>query len=353
MPENKEDFSPFRAGHSFVENTSRTAIKDPERYEQYREQYEKWPKEKKLSDFPTHLDLELSSACNLRCPMCHTVYIEDPSFKKFKEQRMKESLMEFDLFKKAIDEAVQYKHFHSIKLNFRGESALHPEIVDFISYARDKGVFEIMLNSNGNYDVSLTEKMINAGLTWLSISLDAINPETYKRVRAGGDYYRAYATAIDMCRFVDKINAQVSFVRQKLNNEEEKSFVEFWKRMPVQKIVLGDFYNPGELIKNDKAFVVLTYTKPEKFSCPQIFQRILIWNDGKMFPCCQSFEGPEDLFLGNLKETNIFDAWHSEKMKNIRGCHATGDYQKVSTCSRCAYPKQKIQLSVENISTGM
>lgn len=342
------DYSPYREGHSFIKNKQRSH-KNEARYLQYREQYEQWPSQKRVSDFPTHLDLELSSACNLHCPMCHTVYIEDPSFKKFKEQRMSESLMSFDLFKKAIDEASQYEHFHSIKLNFRGESALHPEIVKFIQYASDNDVFDIMLNTNGNYNVSLTEQMIDAGLTWLSISLDAINPATYDRVRAGGNFYQAYATALDMCRFSDRINVQVSFVRQKLNHEEEAEFVAFWKRMPVHKIVIGDFYNPGELIKNEVPFVVLNYKKSDKFNCPQIWQRILIWNDGKMFPCCQSFEGPDDLFLGNLKDTRIYDAWHSDKMKSIREVHGMGDYSKINTCSKCSYPKQKVTLNVDNI----
>lgn len=344
-----EQYSPFRAGHHAISNCNKTFIKDKARYDKYREQYEQWPKQQKLGDFPTHLDLELASACNLHCPMCHTVYIEDPSFKKFKEQRMKESLMDFSLFKKAIDEAVQYEHFHSIKLNFRGESTLHEDIVDFIKYAKDKGVFDIMLNTNGNYDVSLTERMIDAGLSWLSISLDAIKPETYKKVRAGGDYYRAYAAALDMCRFADRLNVQVSFVKQKQNYEEENEFVAFWKRTPVHKIVVGDFYNPGQLIKNDSAFVVLNYKSADKFTCPQIWQRLLVWNDGKIFPCCQSFEGNDDLYLGNIGETSLYDAWHSEKMNNIRAIHQSGDYSKIDTCSKCSYPKKPVELNVENI----
>lgn len=343
-----ENYSPYRAGHSYIKKHD-IVSKDPARHAQYREQYEQWPKEHRVADFPTHLDLELSSACNLHCPMCHTVYIEDPSFKKFKEHRMLESLMSFDLFKKAIDEATQYNHFHSIKLNFRGESALHPDIVKFIDYAKQRGVFDIMLNSNGNYDIKLTEEMMEAGLTWLSISLDAINPHTYDKVRAGGNFYRAYATAIDMCRFVDRANVQVSFVRQKANAAEEKEFVAFWEKFPIHKIVIGDFYNPGEMIKNDSAFVVLNYKKSDKFSCPQIWQRILIWNNGNMYPCCQSFEGPDDLFLGNLSDTSIHDAWHSDKLTAIRKCHEVGDYSKVSTCSKCSYPKQKVQISIDNI----
>lgn len=336
MNQQDDKYSPFRAGYTPI---LKGQFRDDELFKQYRLQYEQWPKEHILGDFPTHIDLELSSACNLHCPMCHTVYIHDPSFKKFKEQRLKESLMDFDMFKRAIDEAVQYKHFFSIKLNYRGESTIHPQIVDMIRYAKSKGVYEIMLNSNGNHPTSLLDEMVEAGLTWLSISLDAIRPATYERVRAGGNFYEAYASAIYMCKFHKKLHLQVSFVHQKLNTDEKEEFLEFWKKMPVNKITIGDFYNPGELIKNEKAFAVNHYDKSDSFSCPQLWQRILIMNDGKIYPCCHVFEEPDDLYLGVFPTTSIKEAWDSEKLKAVRDFHKVGDYQKVGTCSKCAYPK--------------
>ncbi len=345
------DYTPFRSGHHYHTRKNTLANRDPIQFAKYREQYETWPQMQKAGDFPTHLDLELSSACNLKCPMCHTVYIKDPSFKKYKEQRMKESLMEPKLFMKAIDEAVRYKHFHSIKLNYRGESTLHNEIIDLIKYAKDS-VFEIMLNTNGNYDVGLTEQMIDAGLTWISISLDAIKPETYQKVRAGGDFYRAYAVALDMCRFSDDINCHVSFVKQKANCEEADDFLSFWNNMNLSKILISDVYNPGEMMKNDSAFTILNYERTDTFTCPQLWQRMLIFNDGKMFPCCHAFNAPDDLYLGNLSDISIYDAWHSPKLKQLRDTHKKGDYQSVSTCYTCAYPKQSVELDVTRIGEG-
>ena len=38
----------------------------------------------------------------------------------------------------------------SIKLNYRGEPSLHPEIVSFVSQAADHGFPDIMMNTNGN-----------------------------------------------------------------------------------------------------------------------------------------------------------------------------------------------------------
>jgi len=52
-----------------------------------------YPRTHYVSKFPDHIDIEISSACNLRCPMCYTITDE------FKE-KVNVGMMDFDLFKK-------------------------------------------------------------------------------------------------------------------------------------------------------------------------------------------------------------------------------------------------------------
>jgi len=73
-----------------------------------------------LAYFPTFLWIEPTNKCNLRCIICPNKLIpkEDTGF------------MEWDLFKKVIDEA---KDFGSIiALYIRGESLLHPDLFKMI-----------------------------------------------------------------------------------------------------------------------------------------------------------------------------------------------------------------------------
>ena len=71
-----------------------------------------FPRVHHVSKFPPHVDIELSSLCNLNCPMCYTTTDE------FKKQVNQKS-MDFELFKKIIDECKKYK-LYSIRLSFRG-----------------------------------------------------------------------------------------------------------------------------------------------------------------------------------------------------------------------------------------
>ena len=310
------------------------------RVREYRHKFENYPKQDTISDFPINVDLELSSMCNLRCPMCHTLYIEYPSYLAYKRGDASK-FMTFDMFKKAIDEAVQYHDFAAIKLNFRGESTLHPEIDRFVRYAGERGVLDILLNTNGNYPLELNLKLVEAGLSEVAFSLDALNPATYPKVRVGGNFFLAMSNVFAMLQYKDRIRVRVSFVRQKANFGETEEFVRFWESMGVDKITVNDVYNPAELMKKDLAIV--KYAKPEKFTCPQLWQRLLVMDNGNVYPCCMAFEGPEELRLGNIREKSLKEMWDSEKLEGLRDVHRRGDYQSLAPCSKCTYPKSPVE----------
>ena len=62
-------------------------------YKEYRSKWVKNAKNKIVDEYPLLVDIELSSICNLKCPMCYT--ITDGFKKKVDTKRM-----DLDLFKK-------------------------------------------------------------------------------------------------------------------------------------------------------------------------------------------------------------------------------------------------------------
>ena len=92
-------------------------------YKEYRKLWKDLGKSKKIRDYPLLVDLELSSVCNLHCPMCYTV-TED----YIKKVRMK--YMNHNVFQKVIDE-IAGKVF-AIRLSLRGESTLSKNFIDSV-----------------------------------------------------------------------------------------------------------------------------------------------------------------------------------------------------------------------------
>ena len=89
-----------------------------------------------VSSVPEHVDIELSSACDMRCPMCYTTTEE---FQKTVPRK----LMDPELFKKIIDECAAGGTY-SIRLSFRGEPFLNKHIVELTRYAKEKGILEVL-----------------------------------------------------------------------------------------------------------------------------------------------------------------------------------------------------------------
>lgn len=112
--------------------------------------------------------------CNLKCPMCYTITDE------FKE-KVNAKLVDFELYKKIIDE-ISGK-VPALRLSLRGESTLHPKFIECIKYAKDKGIKEISTLTNGSkLDLDFFEKIVNAGIDWITISVDGLNEE-YEKIR--------------------------------------------------------------------------------------------------------------------------------------------------------------------------
>jgi MoaA/NifB/PqqE/SkfB family radical SAM enzyme len=88
------------------------------------------------------------------------------------------------------------------------EPLIRKDLIKFIEYAKDAGIVDIYLSTNG---VLLTEQfsinLINSGLTRIQISIDATSADIYDQMRPGGDFKKV----------VDNISTLLE-VRKKLNS---------------------------------------------------------------------------------------------------------------------------------------
>ena len=111
---------------------------DP-RFIWYRIKFRLQPKLDLVGRFPPHLDIELSDACNLRCIMC---------IQGIEDGVKGAGNMDTAFAKRMIDQGAE-RGLRSIKLNWRGEPALHRDMVDVIRYAKSKGILDVQMNTNG------------------------------------------------------------------------------------------------------------------------------------------------------------------------------------------------------------
>lgn len=331
MKKKKKTETILYSHHDFIGGTGEPKNNNP-KYIEYRKKWEELPSKKEVSEFPLHLDIEITNACNLRCPMCFRRVMKD-----------EEGFMDFDLYKKLVDEGEKYG-LSSINLAWRGEPLLHPKIFDMIQYAKEHGVVEIRINTNGTLlNEDRIKKLIKSGIDKVIFSVDGVTKDTYNRIRIGADFDKVIENIKEVIRVRGSMkrkwpSIEVQIMDLKQTRKEVDKFISTWKNL-ANRVVVCAYRNPfGE--EKDDFRVEQPYTK--KFPCVQLWQRLaIIWN-GRTYMCCGDNVG--SVVLGNAKKDRLYDIWHGGKLNRIRALHKNYEFNKIPACKICEfneYPETK------------
>lgn len=295
-----------------------------EAYWDYRRQWEDNPREKRVREYPLLADLELSTVCNLRCPMCYTI---TDDFKK----RVRGGFMDMALFTRIVEEIAG--HVPAVRLSLRGEPTLHPHIIDCIRRCKQNGIGEVSFLTNGS---TLTEpfirSLIEAGLGWITVSIDGTG-ETYERIRSP-------------LKFQETLEKIKLFHHIKKQLETERPII---KVQSVWSAIRGRaeaFYNTflpyadwiafNPLIDYLEHDTDISYV--DNFCCPQVYQRLVISANGDALMC--SNDERQECVVGDCNSQSIYAIWHGEILKKMRETHAKQDgFREISKCRFCYLPR--------------
>ncbi len=295
-------------------------------YNEYRRKWEENPKNFIAGEFPIHLDIEPASGCNLKCPMCFQSFNPPPK-----------GFIDLALYKRIIDEGAAHG-LCSIKLTYRGEPLLHPGLPEMIKYAKDKGILDVMFNTNG---MLLTEKkarqLIEAGLDKIIFSIDGYTKETYEKIRRGAKFETAVKNIKRLQELKKEMNSSKPIVRvQMIDSPETHSQVEgylkFWGAI-ADHVAMEDLLDWN--IKQEQC------TVDNDFACAQLWQRLLIMYDGEYILCCGDHYNR--MKLGNYNDKPVAEMWNSPLLKGFRELHKKGESHRMLCCRYCGMRKHEIE----------
>ena len=167
-------------------------------YDKYRLLWEKASNLEIIPDYPIQIDFELNYSCNFTCAMCSWSA-------ENKSNKGKNTWLDFNIFKSVVSEGVK-KGLKAVRLNHINEPLIRKDIIKFIEFAKQAGVLDIYLSTNGALlTKDISEKLINSGLTRLQISLDAHTSKTFNVIRQGGDFEKIKKNVIDFVELKKKI----------------------------------------------------------------------------------------------------------------------------------------------------
>jgi MoaA/NifB/PqqE/SkfB family radical SAM enzyme len=314
-------------------------MNDDSIFAEYRRQWAENPKSNIVSNFPLHLDIESTNACNLKCPYCAS------SSNSWGES--KKGFIDFDLFKRIIDEAAE-NGCCCVKFSLRGEPLLHPKLPEMIKYTMNSGIIDCYFNTNGMLLTDdMISKIIDSGLPRLSISIDGWDKASFEKNRLGADYNIVVKNIENLLEIRNMSNFSFPKVRvQTLMLPEMKDhwddYKDFWKDY-VDEIGYLDARAEGKDINHCGII-------NSKFTCPFLWQRMTILWDGTLLPCLM--HGVDDFSLmsfGSVKNISIKEAWHSKKENYYRKLHTNGKSHEIEACDRCSYRALEIKKCMQGV----
>lgn len=277
---------------------------------------------------PEIVQIESTNICNARCVFCP----------RDRMQR-RQGVMDMGLYTRVVDECAE-AGIHHLRLHNYGESFIDRQLVEKIRYAKERGIREVGLISNGSLiSEEAARGVIDAGLDAINISIDAAGKETFEKTRVGLSYDRVIGNIENLLRIRGETGRTrpkliLSFVRRD-DSDEEEAFIAKW-RGKADKIHVTELHNWAGTLHG---------RSDVRFPCYRQWLTFTVLWDGRVALCCADFDGR--VVLGDMRTQSIREIWNSEPYRAVRREHLLDGGPRI--CRTCDLPRKDSPLWIGRI----
>lgn len=280
--------------------------------------------------YPRAVYIEVTNKCNLKCTMCPRCHLN----RKIDD-------MDYELFKKCIDEISRFNPKPSVQLAFLGEPLVNKKIISLIEYSKKNGLNTSLISNGLLLTKEIADAFIQVKLDSITFSIDAVTKETYDKIRINSDFGQVHNNIEYLIERKNKLGVklpaiQTSMVIQEANKAEYEDFIDKWIDKTHQVYFQRVFYdaegNQGrQMFYRDVFSLDLEKRKP----CYYLWELVVVYCDGKVTVC-----PPDDfglLVMGDISKQSLYDIWHSKQYNELRLRHLKNDLRNKKLCASCDY----------------
>jgi len=261
---------------------------------------------------PITIKIDLTNRCNHSCYYCI-----DKSLRGSQD-------LDFNCASKLIKDlcsmGVKGVHFTG-----GGEPLLHPRAIDIIAEANKKGL-ECGLITNGSLLETVDVKKLCHNLSWLRVSLDSHNQESYEANHGKNvDFNKTIRgiTKVVDCGLCDVSVSHLTGIKK----QNIDLFIKKMEQIGVNTVQISPLINgkkDEQFEKYDSKKIKVIVNKEKylskkrtyDFCHGQNFKSTNVCADGSVYVCCQ-LAGKDNAFIGNLKNKSFPEIWSSFKRKVV------------------------------------
>lgn len=279
---------------------------------------------------PKGIAVEVTNVCNIACSYCP----------KSLGIGVQGAHMDFTLLIKVIDEACALLQLEQVVLAGFGEPLLYPQMEEAIAYIKNKKPFaKVVITTNG---ILLTEpkaeKLLQAGLDQLTVSLNAVSRERYKEFTKCDYYEQIVNNTRSLLKLVNERSNKVKVYVQilaGLNTENDiEKFKKYWQPYlgKCGEIQVQPFVNWGGMIK----IAPEKSEQQKRYPCIHLYNNWIISREGEALACCMVFPAQQEaLKLGNIKDKSLQELYLSGRIKELQKLNQQGKLYTLAPCKDC------------------
>jgi radical SAM protein with 4Fe4S-binding SPASM domain len=199
---------------------------------------------------PVDLQVEVTGSCNLSCTMCLVAY---------RPRLGRSASMTLPDVVAILDDLPTVRR---LTLQGLGEPLLAPDLDRIVTEATRRGI-EVGFNTNGTLLTrERSERLIDAGVDWIHVSLDGATADTYATIRRGGRLEAVLANVRDLvaarqARGLRSPWVQINVVAMRANRDEVVALVRMAADLRVDRLWVQGLSHDFSDVADDVEFVAI------------------------------------------------------------------------------------------------
>lgn len=274
------------------------------------------------------LRIELSNVCNHQCIFCAN-----------RKMTRKKGHMEEAFLKRILKEAYQ-EGFRGVGYYSTGEPFVSPNLAEYVRWAKEIGYDYVYITTNGGaVEFDKIKEVIDAGLDSIKFSINGTNRENYILVHGRDDFDRVIQNL--QCTYQYKkelnrnLNVFVSFAVTKYTEDSVEEFIQSYKEY-ADDIITANVIDMGGYVPEVNEYLLTKnqtdFSEGMTIPCYSLWNALIVTWEGYLTACCADFQNY--FIYADLNQTTLKEAWHCEKITELRQKHLEGDIEG-TPCVSC------------------
>jgi radical SAM protein with 4Fe4S-binding SPASM domain len=241
-------------------------------------------------------------------------------------------MLEESLFRNTIDEL--HSRLIYLIFYFQGEPYLHPQFLDLVRYAADKGIYTAT-STNAHYlDDANARKTVESGLDRLIISIDGTTQEAYQSYRVGGKLEKVLEGTRNVLRWKKHLRSTTphvifQFLVVQPNQHQIADVKKLARELGVDEVKLKtaqiyDYEKGSPLIPTLEKYARYRANGDGTYAirnhmlnhCWKMWHSCVLTWDGKVLPCC--FDKDAHYQLGDSRQQQFSEIWQGSAYDQFR-----------------------------------